>query len=1616
MRLRFLWIDFFEESSKTAEQCYKEQQLHIPEPCVNPLPSAGLTTSICCWLLPRLVAEMPRILSCSSEFTLSINTVQVHFLSSIIPQKILWPEISHRKEEFNLESETRTCSPKHLNLDPLLHFERMALEMPEQDDLGKVIVSELSIAIGYASIWENQISNGSHDMFKIFEPGKTKEIAYKTCKTFTKYQPCHFLGLQDDVCKNFSPFCTDRGSIFEDNLRLKPSVLEVPGFDDGLTSLETLPLFKEFSAIVKEMAFQSTLLQLDDILHLLDTESRVWATRVFTLKFCEQLTWDRKSLQCQRGSFIMQSLNFLLLENSSLIFSSDCSFSGLPVLESTAPLWEIGREMTRWSCKCFMMVFDMHHQYFCVQPLEILDPSLSEKFEILVVGPELAYKDYIFTSLPVHSLRDIEIDCIAIDAMNEALPQYKYSAPLALNFLYLDWHFKNKKDCGKQSCFALDRKTLEVEKKELLKYANLHNKDAEFNYVHNEKDMDIVKKWSLEKESPVHSPRQSYSIGLQESACPNAPACDDKALEETYGECAGPLSRSLSRDLNSSKVQTIASKSLPNDEFACNDLTFFLRARRGTIDVDTVFKESKQGKPPEIQDSALFKSLTRHQTHEILLSESILNLKECLELDYLRILQNDAFLAHEIQQYKILHSLHTEADAKASLIRLIKEQTKSQNSSHEQQLLRGLIALYILQQTAENLCMYGIQVAHLYMESWYLNLRFLQDLVCYSYSESEEAYRRVEKGLLVDHPKLNCLGNIISKHKCKVHHPKILIIAERRALFTLYKKIISCNLKPYQFDREENLLQDGISNVDPDIVNQMFIESIQKCDCLMAAPEYIRQSFPIRYFSCIIHYGHFSADTEDFESCIRELDLEVHILKSTVKEHVSDIKLQHSEEVVQEVQSDDQGSNPIQETGERTVQKSTLELQLEASTANHTKPGYPATRHSIKQMDVIEHDKESAALSICDDIPHNPLIFYRKCEMNIVVNIHKVYDYLLSGRSSSYQQILKFEKHGMNVVERDLCLPIDMILSPKVCLLWYIKENFFLNETVTSQILTLKCMEGIINDVMKPLSFSFKTCIMIFEGQSEFIAEVMKTLGFLQAAAVGLNIHLQCFLSDSSSTTEMIINESILESKRLRKTTSFPAMPEAETLAESFLTSFASVNPLVAHAILSSGIELCHFMSLKVEEQLKLTEPFDLSEQSLFLFKQQAQSGKSGRSYKGTTHMNRSKPRCESIQEGTHLEKFVCPLQAQTRCMRKACRVQPGPNKESENDILLNEDLCLASKLDIKMASAYIDTNEDTYSYDSKFQSNIFTTLRNDDKRLKRTVDLILNKKFSRGPECTPNAAEVGNYTKSPPAHPINDCWPEIGGRKSPNTWLYSPVNSVLSPELEPQKTHQAGEMKTRSASGTVCARNPNLDTLLHSDFISTKLNLSPDHSQKHYLGIYSEQGANHGTNVDLEDIIDCESEEDTNKYTEKECPMEFANETRVHLKRKLDFGSPAVEMESKKCAWEQQERLKSMFDEYRHGGRKEGPSQAYFDGPRLQPRKTMDIRKSLITRRKMNVKSKSGLPTAGRASSCCSPSQSKGLGTSWTPYDKRSKKVYISFLPVLPFGCIVIWVEKMTH
>lgn len=149
----------------------------------------------------------------------------------------------------------------------------------------------------------------------------------------------------------------------------------------------------------------------------------------------------------------------------------------------------------------------------------------------------------------------------------------------------------------------------------------------------------------------------------------------------------------------------------------------------------------------------------------------------------------------------------------------------------------------------------------------------------------------------------------------------------------------------------------------------------------------------------------------------------------------------------------------------------------------------------------------------------------------------------------------------------------------------------------------------------------------IFEGEVGFLAGIMESLDELYAAAASLGINLQLFCSYSSETTDEIILNCITHAGKSTRAL-YSKMPESETLAESFLSKFPSLNPLSAHAILSSVGTLIEFFEMSHQQRVCAVQKYLVPDASITLFSALCRYGEREDSRSGMTDC------CSSVSSG----------------------------------------------------------------------------------------------------------------------------------------------------------------------------------------------------------------------------------------------------------------------------------------------------------------------------------------------------------------------------------------------
>lgn len=298
-------------------------------------------------------------------------------------------------------------------------------------------------------------------------------------------------------------------------------------------------------------------------------------------------------------------------------------------------------------------------------------------------------------------------------------------------------------------------------------------------------------------------------------------------------------------------------------DFMESDLDFFVQARKGILDTSSHQQMTKASKEnttavhelqniftpePALSDSRESNE-QYHSTpaappcvHQIELSSEIRKGLVSLSSNYRALLAVEEMLELKSGgEMKALEQFGFDDDGNCHLTSLISDMASKPASQQRQTLLRGLISLHVLRHTALNLCEYGIQVAHLYLENCFERMQFLEGYIMESRTELEEAYNHVERGAVEDHPKLCYLDKLLRAESLEINHVKncsrrILLLADRRAFFSVVRKLVSLGLTPYQIDRKESYLRNGVLQEDHiEKLKEEIVEALAFSDCLLVS-------------------------------------------------------------------------------------------------------------------------------------------------------------------------------------------------------------------------------------------------------------------------------------------------------------------------------------------------------------------------------------------------------------------------------------------------------------------------------------------------------------------------------------------------------------------------------------------------------------------------------------------------------------------------------------------------------------------------------------------------------------------------------------------------------------
>ncbi|CAH2070249.1 unnamed protein product [Thlaspi arvense] len=795
-------------------------------------------------------------------------------------------------------------------------------------------------------------------------------------------------------------------------------------------------------------------------------------------------------------------------------------------------------------------------------------------FDELVVSSELAFTDDAFKSMPTPLLYDYELtrslEVIYADVLSKIKPQ----SLSASNDIYLPWNL------------------LEETK---------HNHEATFCDYPSEEIVTCIIDYNLE---PIEGDKWVYDFVFSEDAfCePLVERCTEpvygiSTLDEhphvntSHGLLENPFPQTGAEDCggdDNAKKAALLFKSMS----AFDDLSFFMDPKKAVTEENLESRveaaKTANHKTNSIDSKSSCISGGMHpnpKTEDLILhsvrpSETILALVRDFEKSYLTLVKDEPELISSLSEDK--HKLLS--ISKGKLIDCIRKANVHNTQLADDKTFTFALLIAIKHMTWY-MCFFGIHVAYLYLNKLRRSSNPMKLGLHTLYSSVESEHMSTETDITRSHPAFAVIQGILQSEFVQ-RNSKALLVADKVFWSSLKRLLVTMGLS------YNELNSPFPSGNQPNVNETTEFKStdlgfLPTSDCFLVSYENISPSFPLQNFSVIVEYGGPNASPRvsspskmDFFPCFHFIKVELD-MSSACGQLSAGVAEPYSINMIK-------GDEFETKTGwlEEVLNFVPLESACSAGSSETT-----------KESEFVFMPQESGRKS---GITEQGVLSEQRGV--IVVNTKSVDKEMIISRRSTYQKVLGMEKGGVQVVERDSDLPVDLMLSPAICLLWYDCGNVSKKSAATmgASSGSLSWIGDIATNVLTSLSFSFSSCIMVFEGEPTCLATVMDSSDELYAAAGSLGISLQIFCSSSADLTDEIILRCIKSS--VKSSQVHAKMPESESLAESFLTKFPSVNPLTAQAILSSAGSLLEFMKLPQSSKVQMMQKYHVPEESVDLF------------------------------------------------------------------------------------------------------------------------------------------------------------------------------------------------------------------------------------------------------------------------------------------------------------------------------------------------------------------------------------------------------------------------------
>ncbi|KAJ8554443.1 hypothetical protein K7X08_025121 [Anisodus acutangulus] len=903
---------------------------------------------------------------------------------------------------------------------------------------------------------------------------------------------------------------------------------------------------------------------------------------------------------CLNVSLEMDLISIIELEKNSVIHQG---------IENDGPIWE-GSPITFDE----LQFFDSDLYTFCellseakvdvddTCNLMLREAENFRNFDELVVSHELIPVDNSFRSLPVPLVSENgNIKSLHL-CIKEILAELEPQSSSMSDGLYLDWHFVEEEKCKCREDFFNISGEIDV-----------NNVDLCLNFIDNEM---LVSDFLLSSDSPQEPNRveSKEMLSLPSNTIPVTPMPYNIEVSTKLLKDGKFSTEGVSTQCSSKKT------SLFGDSWSeFNDLDFFLNPKEYGRDKDYKPADSSIDTNAMGQSRFLSSATTLVQpqqwnikVHQIMLSSDILLLIDDLRKIFQVIFERRRELIETQDPSQAVDDIAILRLSKKKLINLIKKRSVCRTSLFQDgDNTMSLVTLCAIKQMVWYLCYYGLHTTYLYIEKLFRSLQGSDSKLDFLYNFIKDVHQKGEKDLHKFHPSLSVIKDILQACMSK-GSSKILVVAEPVFWWSLKKLFTFMNIA---FSQPQNGQKNDFYKLE-DASMQMIHES----RCCLVTQEYLFASFPFDKFEIILEYGG-SQGSSKVSSILPKSDRvpPLHFLKveledpSVAKALCDGVDMPNTDEPIMEGGPCSFSTiNEIDVTFEELlnflpVEKNLQGGSMEALLGNEACSA--AAQHAVFSLR-SEQNRGST-----DGFP----------ETIIIVNTHNFDKEMVISRRSTYQKILSFEKKGVQIVERDLCQTVDIIVSASACLVWYDCKNIAKNATAADEAFSCLplCVENIAASILTSLSFAFSGCILVFEGESDFISGIMESSDELYAAAASLGMDIQIFYSYSSEMTDEIILSCIKLSSRTSRGL-YSKMPESQTLAESFLTAFPSINSLTAHAILSSAGLLVEFLEWTREHRIHAVQKYQVPDESITLLSALSRFGEREDSKSGMTDCSSS--------------------------------------------------------------------------------------------------------------------------------------------------------------------------------------------------------------------------------------------------------------------------------------------------------------------------------------------------------------------------------------------------------